>query len=209
MLKHISRVLPFLIATLLTVGSVEILYGMVERYLFRPPAKKYRVAASSETRKPGTLVIEKHQNYDVIVERNLFKSYIEEEQAETTVEIEPPKELVPTTLNLVLLGTVTAPAGRGRAIILTKRDRQQDLYYEGDVIEGATIQEIMRGKIILTFQGQDQILDMSEAASMRPASANLPVEQYSENIQSQPSPPKTRRRVAPTRVVPGSADPDT
>ncbi len=76
-----------------------------------------------------------------------------------------------TNLNIVLMGTVTGPDGVARAIVLDKQNNKQELYEKGDAIQGASVKELLRGKVILAYDGKDEILDMSEAAIVRPAYA--------------------------------------
>lgn len=205
MLKNISRILPFLIVTLLAIGGVELLYRVVEHYLLPPGEQETQAAVMNDQVSKPLAEIEKHQNYDVIVERNLFKTYLEENVPEQPVATNPLEGLEKTTLDLLLMGTITGPAGRGRAIILNKKENKQELYYEGDAIEGAVIKEIMRGKVILNYEGKDEVLDMSEAASMRPRVASEPSLLFDNSVNNPPPMPK--RRVAPVDVEQGSVEP--
>ncbi|MEE4242845.1 MAG: type II secretion system protein N [Desulfopila sp.] len=170
MLKNITRILPFFIVTLLCIGGVELFYGMAERYFLVLDKETTGQSTVVEKDRRGDRKAERHQDYSVIIERNLFQSYLVEEEPETVVEETNPLESLETTkLDLVLMGTITGEEGRSRAIILDKRKNKQDIFYRGDVIEGAEVKEILRGKIILNYQEKDQVLDMSEAATMRPA----------------------------------------
>jgi hypothetical protein len=123
-----------------------------------------------------------------------------------------------TKLELVLMGTITGQDGADRAIIYKKRENKQEIFYKGDAIEGALIKRILRGRIILEYQGNDEILDMSEASSLRPKSspgAQAAVSPASprKKVLSGPSSQVPRRRVisagtqarraAPEEVMPG------
>ena len=63
------------------------------------------------------------------------------------------------------------PDGADRAIIFDKTVNKQALYETGDAVQGAVVKEILRGKVILVYNGRDEMLDMSEAAKVRPAYA--------------------------------------
>ncbi len=196
--------MPFFIVTLLCIGAVELFYSMAERYLLVVDKQTAgQATVEDEGRKTGSKV-ERHQDYSVIVERNLFQSYMVAEEPETAAEMNPLEGLETSTLDLVLMGTITGPEGRSRAIILDKKKNKQDIYYQGDVIEGAEVKEILRGKIILNYQERDQVLDMSEAATMRPV----------VEADVFPNPPTRRVVVPPTtqqqrrRVVPADMQPD-
>lgn len=70
-----------------------------------------------------------------------------------------------TSLDLTLLGTISGGVNTQRAIIQDKRKRTQEIYYKGDAIGPALIKEILRGKVILTVRGKDEILLMKEPKS--------------------------------------------
>ena len=191
MLKKLTRILPFLIATLLAVGGVELFYRLLEHYLLQPSAEREVKSGEPAGLDRSSATMERHQNYDVIVERNLFRSYTEDEdQPQVEIEENPLAGLETTALDLVLLGTITGEAGTSRAIILDKTERSQEIYYQGDVIEGAEIKEILRGKVILSYGGKDEILDMSEAASMRPNIPDVTPSSFENEVFTPPPPPE-------------------
>jgi hypothetical protein len=167
MLKNITRILPFFIVTLLSIGGVELFYGVAEHYLRLPEKESAEAQTAVELEKPPANP-EKHNNYEVILKRNLFQSYNRQEEVAAPVAENPLEGLEATTLDLVLMGTVIGPDGSDRAIIFNKKKNEQDIFYKGDVVENAAIKEILRGKVILNYQGKDEVLDMSEAADMRP-----------------------------------------
>ncbi len=71
--------------------------------------------------------------------------------------------LKPTTLNVVLIGTVSGPQRMAFAVIEEKGKRKQDLYQTGDRIQGALIKQVLRGKVVLEVKGKDEILEMEQA----------------------------------------------
>lgn len=106
-------------------------------------------------------VLSKNQ-YDIIVARNIFKVETEDKESpfiKQETEDNEFEKLEPTTLKLVLWGTVTGDS-EVYAVIEDKQVRQQSLYEEGDSIQGATVKKILRHKVILMYQGKDQILEM-------------------------------------------------
>ena len=193
MLKNIARILPFLIITILCIGGVELFYGIVERFLLVPQATTQEQKATAEKKGLSASSREQHTNYQVITDRNLFRSYLKNDAAaETSPEEEkkdnPLEGLQATSLELILMGTIAGPAEKSRAVIMEKSNKKQDIYYTGDVIQQAIIKEIMRGKIILSYNGQDEILDMSEAGSVKPRDNVV-----NNRVQA-------RRTVAPERI---------
>ncbi len=201
MLKSIIRLLPFLIVTLLSIGGVELFYGVADHYLFLPVEEGAESQIADAQPKAPVTQPKKHQDYKVIVERNLFKSYLVEKAPVKPEKTNPLEGLENTSLDLVLMGTITGQAGRSRAIILEKAKRKQEIYYKGDFIQEAEIKNILRGKVILSYQGRDEILDMSEASSMRPKQVNTPAVSPApprRRVVSRPS-GQVRRRVVPPR----------
>ncbi len=202
MLKNLSRILPFFIITLLSIGGVELFYGVAEHYLLLP-ATKAPVKGTAVTlpgAKPAQLV--KHKNYKVILDRNLFQSYSRQNEAEVVepVKKDPLVGLETTSLDLVLMGTISGSQNRSRAIIMEKAKKKQDIYYTGDVVQEAQIKEILRAKVILTYQGKDEILDMTEASKFKPrqSAAAAPTPARKKVV----SRPKPRKRPVPARIKP-------
>lgn len=208
MLKKITRILPFFIVTMLSIGGVELFYGLAEHYLLVPEkAGVIETVVTRQESKPAPQP-KQHKNYQVIVERNLFQSYLQEPApVEPAKNGNPLEGLETTSLDLVLMGTITGQSGRSRAIILEKAQRKQEIYYQGDFIQDAEIKDILRGKVILNYQGRDEILDMTEASSMRPKQvtpAAVSPAKPRRRVVSRPA-PRTTRKVAPqvrTRIEP-------
>ena len=178
MVSRLSSILPFLLITLLCIFGVEMFYRGVDRFLFRPdsttaagrPTPTGAVDARSG-KKGASAPPPATTDYKVIVSRNLFGLPPKEEPAQAKMSSEQLEQLKSTSLDVVLMGTVSGVKGDDRAIILTKKGRKQKLYQVGDVVEGAQIKSILRGKVILNFNGKDEILDMSEAAKFRKGGA--------------------------------------
>ncbi len=111
--------------------------------------------------------------YNPIIERNLFKTLAEaqpvvEEETET-VDIDNLKQ---TELSLKLWGTVSGDRPSAYAVIEDTKARKQNLYREGDAIQDAAVKMILREKVILTRNGEDEVLEMEKrlaGAGGRPA----------------------------------------
>lgn len=76
-------------------------------------------------------------------------------------------DLETTAADLVLMGIVDGRSQDRRAVILTKKDRRQQMYQTGDMVAGALIKNISRSGVVLRVNGRDEILDMSEAGNFR------------------------------------------
>lgn len=97
--------------------------------------------------------------YRTIVERNLFNTKTGVDQQPKKVDLET---LKPTDLKLKLLGTVSGDKKDTYAVIEEVGGRQQNLYRVGDTIQSATLKTILREKVILNVNGEDQILGIEK-----------------------------------------------
>ena len=152
-------------------------------------------------------------DYQIIVSRNVFQAKLEPEKK--TVE-KVVKKVVPTTLDLTLLGTVTGDEQTARAIIIDKKTRKQDIYQIGDAVQGAFIESIDRGKITLEVNGRNEVLKIKEREGGGPGAPQGENKSSLQNTQvnrSTPTPRKPRlrrnRRVSrPVVQDPDVAEPD-
>jgi general secretion pathway protein C len=101
-------------------------------------------------------------HYQIIARRNLFRTPTDEEPAAPTIDIEA---LEPTQLKLKLWGTITGEDGMTRAVIEDQTKRKQDFYRAGDEVSTAKVKMILREKVILSVNGEDQILEIEKPAS--------------------------------------------
>jgi len=224
MAARITDIFPFLLITLLCVGLVEGGYQALEHFALSIPVEKPAIPATApvKTDQPDIVKENRQHDYNVILQRNLFGPAPGEGETAATVAAENTEDLETTSLNIVLMGTVNSGEGNDRAIILDKSTNKQQLYEVGDTIQGASIKEILRGKVILAYNGKDEMLDMSEAAKVRSAYA-APVQKNSSRLlrvppggtpetgqgyRSQVSPRGTPRRVInrprairPSRII--------
>ncbi len=182
--SRLSIILAFLLASLFAIAGVELFYQNLEKRMLSAgevtgtaaPEKTKKEAAEKTVQKPATqktaakapapvkkkAVEKKTDDYSIIVQRKLFGS-MKQEEAEKQ---EPAPVLTTTALDLTLLGTVTGEDNVQRAIILDKKARTQDLYYNGDAIGPALIKKVERGRVILTIDGKDEVLLMQEPKSI-------------------------------------------
>lgn len=173
--SRISWLIPFLLITLSCIVGVELFYFTVEKFVFSEKSHPQIVpepTVDQPKEEPTKRLVP--AGYSIIMKRNLFGPPPDKKVAakQTNANVE---ELELTTLELVLMGTIFGENDEDRAIILTKKDRKQDIYRVGDQIQGALIKEIRRGNIVLNVDGQDESLDMSEAAKYAPKAPRGPV----------------------------------
>jgi len=99
--------------------------------------------------------------YQSILARDLFKTTAtpEAEPEAEAIELDKLKE---TRLNLRLWGTITGTSETAYAVIEDKSKNRQGLYHEGDAIQNATVKMILRKKVVLRVNGEDEILVMED-----------------------------------------------
>ncbi|MCI5165131.1 MAG: hypothetical protein D3903_03310 [Candidatus Electrothrix sp. GM3_4] len=126
----------------------------------------------------GQMVNKENPNFQVIIHRNIFQLVQEKQPVATDQQPmerqEATPEAPPTTLNLTLLGTVFGDDQTSRAIIIEEKQKEQKLYQIGDAVQGAIIQSIERGKIILEVFGARETLVMKKREGGGPGSPSLP-----------------------------------
>ncbi len=179
MTQRFSSILPLLLITLFCVGIVEGGYSGLEYFLLRNFKENRKVTEKPPVAQPEKTVAEKSEqplDYHIIFKRNLFgepagKNNIMEKNSVI------PEELEATRLNIVLKGTIHGTKKKEtRAIILDGSTAQQNLYRQGDSVQGAMIRKILRGKVVLSHNGKDEILEMGETAGSPEPAAPVAVE---------------------------------
>lgn len=166
MARRISSIVPVLFITLLCVGLVEGGYLALEFFLLRDQTGRENLV-----QEPAAVpvyrveVTEQKHDYRVILQRNLFGPPPSAKKAENVEKMSVPVEdLEETSLKIALKGTINGLEESERAIILDKKNKIQKLYQKGDGIQGAFVKEILRGRVILSHNGNDEVLDMSDTA---------------------------------------------
>jgi general secretion pathway protein C len=103
-------------------------------------------------------------HYDKISQRGLLGGpTVGREEKTEEMGAEQIAALKPTSLNIVLLGTVYGPERVAFAVMEEKSKKKQGLYQTGDKVQGALIKKVLRGKVILEVKGKDEILEMKQA----------------------------------------------
>jgi len=98
-------------------------------------------------------------SYQPIVERNLFNTNKDADSKPVSIKVETLKQ---TELKLKLWGTVSGLGGQTYAVIEEAKSRQQNLYKVGDAVQNATVKMVFREKVILSVNGQDEVLEIEE-----------------------------------------------
>lgn len=192
MKSRISSIVPLLLITLVCIGLVEGGYQIVERFIIDEAALQTEVSVVETPPKQSVTrsTEAKKNDYRIILQRNLFGSPPGGQAAGPPADTDPARNLEATSLAIVLMGTITGSEGTARAFILDSKIQKQNVYEIGDEVQGALVKEILRGKVILSYAGKDEILDMSEAAKVRPAArvAPAPVSKSTTPVRVVPKP---------------------
>ena len=159
-------IIPILLITIFCISVVEGFYFFGEKYLqtrdssSKPPPASVSAADREQIIKD----VKKPADYSVITRRNLFAS--RKDAGIKNQQVEPLTTLEQSSMEVVLMGTVSGAGGGERAVIYDKKDKKQDLFQVGDYIQQAIIKQILRGKVILNLNGKDEMLDISEARNV-------------------------------------------
>jgi len=177
MARRLPRVIPPFLITVFCLGLVEFGYQALEMYMDRAmnPEIQLEEAAPRPEIQPEAAVGETARDYKVIVERNLFGASLKDADAGQGGAVDTELAPAKTALELVLMGTVLgADPGQSRAFVLNLKAGKQEILKVGDTVEDASIKEIKRGQVILSLNGQDELMDMSDAARHRAPAPAVP-----------------------------------
>lgn len=166
------RITLIAIQVLLLVGIASLSIAIVRQELQPDDLRMERPAIDQpdqagkapQARQPS------YASYRSIEQRNLFQ--IPSDSASEPVEIDL-SALQPTELKLKLWGTITGPDEVKRAVVEDTAKHRQVILREKDEIAAAKIKIILRDKVILAVNGEDQILEMENPASNQTAGKAL------------------------------------
>jgi hypothetical protein len=156
--KQISIMLNLLALFIITYMVVATFYRVLNMQLFRISGPVF--PAFQDVEMDGDLAFALPE-YSMIVTRNIFKTLVNVEPPPLEEKVELPENLEETTLQLILLGTVAGDPGSARAIILDVKGESQGIYKVADSVQGAKIEKILRGKVILRHGEKVEMLSMA------------------------------------------------
>jgi len=156
-IRHIINGLNLVLLTLLVFLTVNFMYTVIGGILENPaPAAGWQRPDKAVRR---TAPRQRFSDYAAIAGRNIFNAGENAAAEPAAVDLESLKR---TELDLRLLGTVSGLGKNSYAVIEQTRKKHQDLYQVGESVEGATIKMILRKKVVLTINGNDEVLEISE-----------------------------------------------
>lgn len=210
MLSHVIRLV---VITALVYAGVQLWYGGVEKHLQEevPSAEvEQQVPLTTADEEPAA-AIAADDDVQAILDRNIFlatrtgEAAADNETAESNME-----HLTQTQLSLSLLGTVTGDQDDARAIIRDDTTKLEDLYQVGSEIQGARINRITRGKVVLLVHGREEVLSILDrdgeggglarkGVKQLPAAMDAP----DEGVGQQTPKALPRRRISFRSAAPG------
>jgi general secretion pathway protein C len=155
---HVFIFFHLLMLTVVAYQGVYLLYQFVEERL--EPSSVAPRTETIPTREISTPAARPLSDYQTIAARNLFKTRA---VSRPTPQKPAAENLAETKLDLHLWGTVTANAGWAFAVIQAAgRRTPQKLYHVGDQVKEATIVRIVREKVVLEVDGQNEVLALEK-----------------------------------------------
>ena len=171
----LKYILPLLLITVLCVVGVKAFYRLAEKRMAAVETEP-EVSSGVPVAAAKSAVVKDnqvHADASVITRRNLFAS--KEDAVAKKAAIDPLASAEPTKLAFVLMGTAIDAENDNRAFIYDKKKRRQDMYREGDDLQGALIRQISYGKVIITVNGKNELLDIAEARKINVPKVKKPV----------------------------------
>lgn len=161
-----------LLLTVISALAVDLFYQGVISRVHLPEIRRSRGALVAD--RGQTRVAKALSQYDVIASRNLFDlTDPAREAAEASAAIDV-GSLTETRLGLKLWGTVSGGSEtHAFAIIEDENSKKQDLYGVGDTVQEAVIKLVLRDRVVVSYQGRDEVLVMEKdkGAATSPGSA--------------------------------------
>jgi len=138
------------------VNSLFIFYVDLNLVDYSPTSLKEAVTAQKRT-----LESRSFQDYRSILERNLFSVKADEAAGGRGSDILARIDrLALTSLNCTLIGTMISEGGESLAVIKDNQSNREEKVAVGDMISGAKVVMILRNKVVLNFNGKDELLVM-------------------------------------------------
>jgi len=153
------------VIALLVYAGVAFWYGRMEERLQKqpPPAAGQKEDAAPPVQEEESAPVA--TDYDIIVTRNIFQARSGSAGYQGGLSQPEEERLEKTKLHLVLLGTVTGDTDDARAIIRDEQTKQEDLYRTGSMIQGARINKIGRGRVVLLVHDREEVLIIKDPGS--------------------------------------------
>ena len=148
-----------ILITAIAYLGVELFYSIAGSGIQALPDRRQSVLQQESREKNSEKPLSR---YRVVTDRDLFNINATEQPQAVAQELNL-EDLKETDLQLRLWGTVSGSPAASYAVIEDLKKREQNLYRVDDKIQEATVKAILREKVILLVNGEDEILTMDEA----------------------------------------------
>ena len=155
-----------------------------------------------------------YAEYQAIARRDLFQTPKDKTPSAAEIDL---AVLKPTELKLKLWGTITGEDGLTRAVIEDQTKNEQAFFRAGEEVASAKIKMILREKVVLAVNGEDEILEIEQptgrggpgmAARAVPVRPNVSPATAPRPVASQVPPAPRTIRMKLARLGPISDDPE-
>jgi general secretion pathway protein C len=110
---------------------------------------------------PKTMASVPPKEYKSLLERNLFGVKADESRKDKSIHLLANLDkLALTSLNCTLVGTIINESGEPSAVIRDNQSNKEEKVSVGSVYSGAKVILILRNKVVLNFNGKDELLVM-------------------------------------------------
>ncbi len=163
MTKNVYTIINIIAIAIIIFLGVDTFYRVIDAGFDKPVVEQTASAAKASPQK--NVVSQKLTDYEVINNRSIFgKAGIGSTGPDNLSQVE---NLDPTSLDVILLGTVAGSDEDAYAVIEDKSKRTQDIYHIGDSIKDAVLKNIYRNKVVIRFNGKDEILLKDETQGQK------------------------------------------
>ena len=188
------------IVQLSLVATIALLSMKIGTKLRRSADLMLEVPPTVQTEEPSALSPSHRSDfthYRSIAERNLFQTMTGTSAGALEIDL---SELKPTDLQLKLWGTITGTQNVQRAVIEDTVRHRQLILREHEGVAAAQVRKILRDKVILSVNGEHQILEMQKPASGSGRSAARQSLPPSPSAVSLPDLPEVQARKPTIRI---------
>lgn len=158
-----SRIIFIIVQVALLAGSVLMAGSLFQKQ--RDMADLQQMPSSTDAAEAGEQDADKtpkpYAAYQAISRRDLFQTPKDKVASPAEIDL---AALKPTELKLKLWGTITGEDGLTRAVIEDQTKKEQAFFRAGEEVASAQIKLILREKVVLSVNGEDEILEIEQPA---------------------------------------------
>lgn len=164
-MKHLLPLINIVLVTAISFLTVDTAYTIFAAQL--NTADRHPPLISGDNFNQPEFKVPPFSNYKAIVKRDIFHTRANSVAPTEKIIVE---NIKPTEKNLKLSGTVVGDDPAKAYVIIealgtNSRQRTQTLYKHGEAVQGSEIKKILREKIILSVNGENEIRQIAKPQS--------------------------------------------